>query len=288
MTWVVLRSAVYHLAFTAWTLFLCIVYLPLLLAPRRTVQRGAALWLDGALWLQAQVLGLTFAVEGREHLPDGAAILAVKHQSAWETLVFHRLVGDPAFILKKELLSLPFIGWYLVKTGQVPIDRKAGVRALRIMVEGARTALAEGRKVVVFPEGHRQPPGATGTYQSGIAMLYAAVAAPVIPVAVNSGLFWSRNAFLRRPGMITLQFLPALPPGLDRKSFMEALQTRIETATRALERGGAAAEGVTDGVDISVERQFAAPAAPSVHDVDNPNPANGIKPLEGIPNVETK
>ncbi len=230
------RSALYQLLFLPWTLLLALLYLPLLaLASRRFMQRCAAFWLDGALLLQRLVLGLAFSVRGRENLPPGAALVAAKHQSAWDTMIFHHLLADPAFILKKELLSLPFIGWYLRKTGQVPIDRKAGVKALKLMVEGARRAVAEGRKVVIFPEGHRQPPGMAGEYHSGIAMLYAGLDVPLVPVALNSGLFWPRNAFLRRAGTITLEILPPIPPGLDRKTFMAELERRIEAATRALE-----------------------------------------------------
>jgi 1-acyl-sn-glycerol-3-phosphate acyltransferase len=207
----------------------------LALASRRQMQKAAAFWLDGALWLQKTVLGLSFEIRGSEHLPRGAALYAVKHQSAWETMIFHRLLGDPAFVLKRELLSLPFIGWYMRKTGQVAIDRSAGVRALHRMVEGGRRAVADGRSLVLFPEGHRQPPGKTGRYHSGIAMLYQGLDVPVVPIALNSGLYWPRNAFLRRPGKIILRILPPIQPGLDRDSFMTRLQNEIETATRALE-----------------------------------------------------
>lgn len=231
-----LRSFFYQLCFLPWTLVLSLAYLPLLiLASRRFVQRCAAFWLAGALRLQKLVLGLDFEIRDKDKLPPGGLIVAAKHQSAWDTMVFHALLADPAFILKKELLSLPFIGWYLRKTGQVAIDRKAGIKALKLMVEGARTALADNRQVVIFPEGHRQPPGMSGAYHSGVAMLYAAAGVPVLPVAVNSGLFWGRNAFLRRAGTITLQVLDPIPPGLERKAFMSLLEDRIEGATRRLE-----------------------------------------------------
>lgn len=231
-----LRSLLYQILFLAWTLLVGVIYLPLLLGSRRLMQRGAGFWLGGALWLQKTVLGLSFEIRGRENLPRGASMIAAKHQSAWETMVFHRLVGDPAFILKQELLSLPLIGWYLRKSGQIAINRKGGVNALRAMVEGGRRAIDDGRTLVIFPEGTRQAPGHSGRYHSGVAKLYAALGVTVVPVALNSGLFWSRNAFLRRPGKITLQILPAIPPGLDRDSFMHRLESEIEGATRALER----------------------------------------------------
>lgn len=229
------RSALYQALFLPWTLVLGVLYLPLLLGPRLWTQRAAVIWIRGALFLQRAVLGLGYEIRGRENLPAGACVLAVKHQSAWETLIFHALLSDPAFVIKKSLLWLPVVGWYLWKSGQIAIDRRAGRKALARMAKAGRAALAEGRQVIVFPEGHRQPPGATGFYHPGITALYGDGAAPMIPVALNSGLFWSRNAFLRRPGTIVLEFLPALPPGLDRRAVADELRSRIEPATRALE-----------------------------------------------------
>jgi 1-acyl-sn-glycerol-3-phosphate acyltransferase len=226
----------YHLLFLPWTIVLSALYLPLLVfSSRRFMQRCATFWLEGGLFLQRKVLGMAFEIKGIEHLPRGPAIIAAKHQSAWDTMIFHHLLVDPAYILKKELLFLPFIGWYLKKTGQVPIDRRAGMKALKLMVDASRQALVDGRQIVIFPEGHRQAPGTTGTYHSGVAMLYGALDVPLIPVALNSGLFWRRNAILRQPGVITLEILPPVSPGLDRKHVMLLLQQRIESATRALE-----------------------------------------------------
>jgi len=234
----VIRSLTYHLLFLPWTILLSALYLPFLaFASRRFMQRCATFWLESGFFLQRHILGLSFLIKGAENLPPGPVIIAAKHQSAWDTMIFHHLLADPAYILKKELLFLPFIGWYLRKTGQVPIDRQAGVKALKLMIEASRRAIKDQRQIVIFPEGHRQAPGASGTYHSGVAMLYAALDAPLVPVALNSGLFWSRNAFLRHSGVITLEILPALPRNLDRKSVMTALQQQIETATQALEQG---------------------------------------------------
>jgi 1-acyl-sn-glycerol-3-phosphate acyltransferase len=231
-----LRSLLYQLLFLPWTLALCLLYLPLLaVASRRTIQHAARLWLEGALWLQKTVLGLSFEVRGAENLVRHGAILAAKHQSAWETMVFHRLVGDPAFVLKKELLKLPLIGWYMRRTGQIAIDRSAGGSALKLMLEGGKRAVEQGRALVIFPEGHRQPAGKAGRYHPGVFKLYEALGVPVVPIALNSGLFWGRDAFLRRPGRITLQVLPPIAPGLPREAFMRQLQEAIETSTRALE-----------------------------------------------------
>jgi len=232
-----LRSTLYQILFLPWTLVLCVGFLPLLvLAPRRTVQHAARFWLEGALWMQKHILGLSFEVLGGENLPSGGAILAAKHQSAWETMVFHRLVGDPAFVLKRELLKLPLIGWYMRSTEQIPIDRASRGSALKQMLDKGKRAVEQGRSLVIFPEGTRQPTGKTGRYHSGVFKLYDALAVPVVPIALNSGQFWSRNAFIRHPGTITLHVLPPIPPGLAREAFMARLQGDIETATRALER----------------------------------------------------
>jgi len=235
-----LRSLAYQLLFLPWTLGLCLLYLPLLLGPRKAMQRAAAFWLTGALALQRWVLGLGFELRGTENLPAGPCLIASKHQSAWDTMIFHRILNDPAYVLKQELLSLPFIGWYLTKTGMVAIDRKAGIKALKLMVDGAKAAAAEGRQIVIFPEGHRQPPGVAGDYHSGVAALYAGLELPLVPVALNSGMFWSRNAFIRHAGIITLEFLPAIAPGMNRKLLMAEVESRIESATRALEAEAAA------------------------------------------------
>ena len=231
-----LRSALYQILFLPWTLVLCLGFLPLLLlAPRLVVQRAAAFWLEGALWMQKHILGLSFEVLGQENLLKSGAILASKHQSAWETMIFHRLVGDPAFVLKRELLRLPLIGWYMRGTGQIPIDRASRGSALKQMLDKGKRAVEQGRSLVIFPEGTRQPTGHAGRYHSGVFKLYDALGVPVVPIALNSGLFWKRDAFIRRPGIITLHILPAIPPGLNRETFMARLQDDIEGATRVLE-----------------------------------------------------
>lgn len=230
-----LRSLAYHVLFLLTTLVLSSAYVPMLLGSRKAMQKAAWFWLECTLFLQRHVLGLDFECRGLANLPKGPVIVAAKHQSAWDTMVFHRLVPDPAYILKKELLSLPLVGWHLSKTGQIAIDRKGGAKALKAMVERAKAAAAEDRQIIIFPEGHRQAPGETGDYHAGVAMLRSALGLPVVPVAVNSGLFWGRNAFLHRPGRIVIEFLPPIPPELDRKAFMETLRNAIETRTRALE-----------------------------------------------------
>jgi 1-acyl-sn-glycerol-3-phosphate acyltransferase len=163
----------------------------------------------------------------------------MKHQSAWDTLILPVVLGDPAVVIKRELLWVPFYGWYAARAGSIAIDRRGGAGALRRMLADAREAAEQGRAIVIFPEGTRTAPGQTLTYQPGVAALYQALALPLVPAAVNSGLYWGRRSFVKRPGRIVLSFLDPIPPGLPRRELMAELETRIETATAALEREAA-------------------------------------------------
>lgn len=229
-----LRTALFHLAFYLSTIVLAVLYLPLLLAPRRVVQRAAAWWLRGSLFLVRVICGVRFRIIGRDLIPHGAAIIAAKHQSAWDTMIFHQILDDPVYAVKRELFAIPLVGWYMRKAGCIPIDRGSRVRALRTMIDGAAEAVAAGRQVVVFPEGTRVTPGTERPYHAGIAALYERCAAPVIPVALNSGVFWGRRSFRKYPGVITLEILPAMPEGHDRGAFLHELRARIEGASERL------------------------------------------------------
>ncbi|HLO78896.1 MAG TPA: lysophospholipid acyltransferase family protein [Magnetospirillum sp.] len=227
-----LRSALFIVLFNIWTVVLGVLYLPLLLCPPRVVAGPARFWVRGAFALLKGVCGLGYRVVGE--VPAGAALVAAKHQSTLETFAFRLILGDPAVILKQELLRIPFFGWYLGKTGVIAIDRAAGVKALKEMVKGAAAAAAAGRQVLIFPEGHRQEVGAEPDYHTGIAMIYAGLNLPCVPVALNTGLFWGRGSLSKRAGEATIEFLPAIPAGLDRKAFMAALQAAIEPASARL------------------------------------------------------
>jgi 1-acyl-sn-glycerol-3-phosphate acyltransferase len=234
-----LRSVLYAVTFLLWTLVLALAYLPALLAPRRWMPPLARFWLRGVMAIMRGTIRLGYEVRGAENLPAGAAIIAAKHQSAFETFALPLIIRDPAFVLKRELQWLPFFGWYLAKSGMIAIDRGAGAAALKAMVRGAGQAAEQGRSIVVFPEGTRTPPGERRPYHTGIAMLYGALNLPVVPVALNSGLFWGRRRFLKRGGRVIIEILPPIAPGLDRKRFMAELQSRIETTTdRLVAEGG--------------------------------------------------
>jgi len=233
-----LRALAFYIAFFGATALFGAAGLPLLLMPRRWVMRFGRFWARCVLALLKAIVGLDGEIRGLEHIPSGPSIIAMKHQSAWDTLILPVILDDFAVVVKQELLLVPFYGWYAARAGSIAIDRRGGAGALRHMVRRARQAVAAGRPVVIFPEGTRTAPGQRLVYQPGVAALYQALQLPVVPAAVNSGLFWGRRSFVKRPGRITLAFLEPIAPGLPRRQMMSELEDRIEAATSALEREG--------------------------------------------------
>ena len=240
MIW--LRSVLFNIAFYGWTTIVCTLVMPfvILLAKPLGVFIVGRFWAGIAMALARGICGIEHRVVGLENLPDGPCIVAVKHQSAWDTLVFSQLLYNPSYVLKKELTRIPFFGWALLRVGMVPVDRSGGARALKDMLAAARSRVAEGRQILIYPEGTRTAPGERRPYHPGVAALYRDLGVPVVPVALNSGLYWGRRAFTKTPGRITVEFLPAIAPGLPRKAFMSCLQERIESATERLCQAGAA------------------------------------------------
>jgi 1-acyl-sn-glycerol-3-phosphate acyltransferase len=198
------------------------------------VHRVGRLWVRVTLWLLALVVGLRHRMVGLENLPAGPAIVAPKHQSTWDTLIFALPLRLPAYVLKRELMRIPLFGLYLHCAGMIPVDRAGGGAALKRMVASAKAAAGAGRHLLIYPEGTRTEPGERRPYHPGVAALYGQLDLPVVPVALNSGLFWGRRAFLKRPGTITVEFLPPIPPGLPRRQFIAELESRIETASDRL------------------------------------------------------
>ena len=211
-----------------------ILYLPALLGPRRFANYLVGLWAKLAGGAFQLLCGVTVEMRGLERLPKGAALIAAKHQSMFDVVAPYSFLDDPCFVLKKELMWLPFFGWHAWKTGMIPVDRDAGAKALKKMVIDTRKRLKEARQIVIFPEGTRTEPGVAGDYKPGVAALYRDLGVPCYPVATNSGLCWPAHGFMRRPGKVVFEFLEPIPAGLKRGQFMSELETRIETASLAL------------------------------------------------------
>ncbi|HUX79758.1 MAG TPA: lysophospholipid acyltransferase family protein [Alphaproteobacteria bacterium] len=234
MIWV--RSIAFNGIFYSWTLFFALLFSPVLLFPRAYILKVSKIWVFGVFWICEHILGLHVKIIGKEKLTLEPAILAIKHQSAWETIFFNYILADPTIVLKQELLWIPFFGWYLKRLGMVPLSRSSGKGAqdLRKLLRSAEQAVARGQPILIFPEGTRSKPGQKGAYHSGVASLYRHLKIPVIPVAHNAGLFWPRRGFRKSAGQITLEILDPIEPGLSRQEFMGILENRIESKTNAL------------------------------------------------------
>ena len=250
-----LRSGLFYALFLTQTAFLAILIgtIALLSGGRRT-RIGwvlARYWIASSLWLLKFIVGLRSEVAGLENIPPGPCIIAAKHMSDWDVFALLPGAGRPAFIAKKELMDIPFFGHAAKSFDTIRLDRSLGAGAIPAMVEEARTALARGARIIIFPEGTRRAPLAEPQYRQGILRLYESLGVPVVPVALNSGLFWGRNSRLLWPGVARARFLPAIPPGLDTQEFARRLEGEIEAATRGL-LGRAYRDGLSRPLDAAL------------------------------------
>jgi len=228
---IVLRALLFNLVLLLSGAVFLSLSLPALLMPRRFTILVGDIWFSFLLAALRIICGISHEIRGLENIPDTPCIIAAKHQSAWDTFAFVTFIADAAYVIKQELTRIPVYGWLLIKAAMVPVDRAAGAKALRNMIRTARSRMAAGRHIVIFPEGTRTAPGQRRSYLPGVAALYSQLGVPVVPVALNSGLFWPRRAFLKRPGHIVVEILPPIPSGLPRREFMERLQSAIEDAS---------------------------------------------------------
>lgn len=230
------RSATFNLLFYVLSAIYSIAMTPVYALPRRCTVAIMQAWSKGTLWLLRVISGTSYEIRGLENLPEGACLIACKHQSMWDTLVFNAITKDPALVMKKELLSIPYYGWYSAKARMIPVDREAGSAALRKMFNAAKEALADNRPIIIFPEGTRIAPGEHEELKPGVAAIYNHLKVPCIPAAVNSGLYWPRRSLDHHAGKIIIEFLPAIEPGLKRRDFIAQLDSQMNTATDNLMR----------------------------------------------------
>jgi len=234
---VVLRSTLFALFQAIVTLLFSLIALATF--PLRPIvrYRVITLWSRLIVGAAGTICGIRYRVLGAERLPPPPYVVLAKHQSAWETLAFQTIFPPQVWVVKRELLWIPFFGWGLAMLSPIAIDREAGPRALRQLLEQGRDRLARGLCIVIFPEGTRTAPGARGRYQAGGAWLAVKTETPVVPVAHNSGELWQRRAFLKRPGTITVSIGEAIrtaglePEALNRRveDWIEAEMQRLKT-----------------------------------------------------------
>jgi len=229
-----LRSVLFNFAFFL-GLFLFLLLVPLTyLGSQKFIWKFFTGWARFSSLLLKYICGITVDVTGQENIPDGAAIIASKHQSMWETFYLLTVFPKRCMVLKYEIGQFPPARWLALRTGNIILDRGAHAKALKHLLRKADVAAAEGKHIVIFPEGTRAALGSKAEYKPGIAALYSRLDLDCVPVALNSGVVWGRNSFVKKPGKITVDILPAIKPGLSRPAFMETLEEKIETRTSEL------------------------------------------------------
>jgi len=223
-----LRSLVYALIFYPATVVWVLVGVVASLFGRRATLAIVLSWARLHHWLVANVLAIRIRVEGQ--IPAGPHLIAVKHQSMLETMEMVRLTHLPVIVIKKELADIPLFGWMTRRYGVIAVERSAGAKALRALVDEGRKAIAAGRAVIIYPEGTRVRVGQQPPLKSGFAALYRALGLPVVPVAVDSGRLWGRG-FIHRSGTVIVKVGDTIPAGLDRK----AVEGQVHAAINALD-----------------------------------------------------
>jgi 1-acyl-sn-glycerol-3-phosphate acyltransferase len=234
-----LRSVIFFVWFALVSTVMSLAALPSLVLDRKVIVFVSRSWSRAVLWGLKVIAGLDYEIRGP--VPPQGVLVASKHMSMWDTIALYLLLDDPAVVVKRELLRVPFYGWYVWKAGVISIDRDAGAQALRRLIDGARRAIARGQPILIFPEGHRMAPHAGPDYKPGVAALYTQLGVACVPVALNSGLFWTGPlGFLKKRGRVVVQFLEPIAPGLRPREFLKTLEARIESATASVVTEGEA------------------------------------------------
>jgi len=227
-----IRSLFFNIAFYLGSVFILILLSPFLVVSKRFSRSIPHMWASWVSFLLQHIARVNYRIHGT--IPDTPVLFASKHQSAWETIAFNHILDRPAFILKKELLWIPFFGFYLQKADMIALDRDGGLKTLKNLIKQAKDRIRQKRSVVIFPEGTRSTPGTGNTYKKGVFILYKRLNVPVVPVALTTGVCWPRKTFRKHPGTIHVNFLKPIPPGLEESEFMPLLEKRIETESMKL------------------------------------------------------
>lgn len=233
-----IRSTLFNLAFFGITAVMALITLPATLMKREMTMRVVRLWVGTVYFLERHILCLDYEVRGWENVPQGQSfLLAAKHESAYETFKMHILFADPAIVLKKELTRVPLWGAFIRKSDPIAIDRSSVKQSIKSLISEVQRVKAQGRPIIVFPQGTRVKPTTTTKekpYKSGIARMQEASGLPIVPMALNTGLFWPKMSWMKKPGTVVFEFLPPIPAGLSHDEVMKILEERLETASTKL------------------------------------------------------
>ena len=253
-----LRTAIFYIIFIGQTAICALIIGTVAIFVRRRTRftwAVARYWCWSNLWILRLITGVRTKVIGEENIPPGGCIIASKHQSDWDVFAVFPHTGRPAYIVKQELMNIPFFGWAAQSLDCIAVDRSKGAEAMIALKANARAAIERGCRIVIFPEGTRRPPLDAPAYKFGTARLYEALNVPVVPVALNSGLFWGRNSLVIWPGTAEARFLPAIPPGLSPDELQKRLISDIETASDELILS-AAERGLARPIPVSLREKL--------------------------------
>lgn len=227
------RSLIFSIFVYCWGALIPMAFLiPAFISRNQKIaDRGAKIWSIGVFWMLRKLCKINYKIIGTENILQEPCIYACKHQSMWETVVMHLVINRPVYAYKKELELIPFYGWFIKLMSGIKVDRKGGIKSLKNVINQAKKYLSKGQSIVIFPQGTRVPVGESikkYPYQSGITALYNSCDVKIVPVALNSGLYWPKGKVLKNRGTIIIEFLPAISEGLNKEEFNKKLISTIE------------------------------------------------------------
>ena len=226
-----IRSILFYILLSLWTIFMGMVCIPFLVLPSNFLIKPTKFWIWGIFILLKYICKVTHEIQGKENIPSKAVLVASKHQSAFETFALFYYLPKTTFIHKKQLYFIPIFGQYLKKINMISIDRAGGASAMRKMLKETREKVEKGFFVIIFPEGTRKRPGEKPDYKSGFVGIYNKMNTQILPVALNSGKYWPKYSFIKKPGHITIKFLDLIPSNLERTEILKSVEHKIEKET---------------------------------------------------------
>ena len=230
----VIRSILFYVFLALWTILMGIICFPYLFISYQYLRKPVNLWLKGIFKLLQIICNITYEIRGKENIPSYAVLVASKHQSAFETFALFYYINNSIFIHKRQLFFIPIFGQYLKKINMISIDRSEGTIAMRKMLKQTKQKIQQGKSIIIFPEGTRKKPGESPDYKTGIAGIYKESEAEVLPVTTNSGYYWPKHTFVKKPGKIIIKFLKKIPSKLEKSEFLKKIESVIETETNKI------------------------------------------------------
>ena len=237
----IFRSVIFSIFVNLWGIIIPIIFLlpSFIFRSEKIADKGAKIWAIVLFWMLKKLCGINYKVIGKENISKTPCIYACKHQSMWETVIMHLIIDRPVYAYKKELEIIPFYGWFLKVMSGIKVDRKGGVKSLKSVISQTKNYLNKKQSIVIFPQGTRVPVEGLiekYPYQAGITALYNSCDVKIVPVALNSGLFWPKGQILKKRGTVIIEFLPAIDKGLSKEDFNKKLISSIEEKSQKLSK----------------------------------------------------